>query len=629
MEPFFIPEDVKENYKYALNQARQDRPRYENWIKEEIEIVIRMINSFDKVAVLGGLATKLINATPTFYNQFLENYDGEDNEQVEGEKLVEDDDIEVLLEYAMNLAAATTNEKKGVLPSHDDINAIYQQLSKIKININFWELSAEVPVAGDEVDHWLKTMMVQDTINVRGQGYFEHVKEIYLEIFEPHNGFLDQYYGYNATDLLNTILKLDSLVYSKIGNPYGFLHANARLEQWGKNKGYNQPDSFFPMPFYIREFVKENPDLLNPGDPNYINSYSLDSIQYFQSIFWVIPGTEKEKKIFNRLSITFGGNSIFFESKYKGFIHGDTQIKQRPLVLEDNKYYHFSLNLSFRNVFAIAEELIREASQVYYESYYRNNAQYITKDNCIERKTKSIFEKLLPDGIFYHSLQYTTTEGGVKKDNELDILGVSNDAIYIIEVKAGELNTKIRRGALKGLKDKLKETIGKGSYQCHRACKFIKENEIPEFTYAKDGNRHTLTIDKNRITAFYKITVTFEQLSMIGMELGNLIKAGIISDEYKGAWIVSIYDLMVFRDLIENEEDFKEYLGYRMNLYDRTDIAFIDEIDVLGFYFDGRFPLGPVKENEIITMTGFDNEIENYYTQMGTGFPGLVKPKKR
>ena len=208
------------------------------------------------------------------------------------------------------------------------------------------------------------------------------------------------------------------------------------------------------------------------------------------------------------------------------------------------------------------------------------------------------------------------------------MLGVSDDALYIIEVKAGEYNTKIRRGALKGLKDKLKETVGKGAFQCHRAWKYIPGQCFPTFTYAADGARHTLQIDKGRVRAIYRITVTFEQLSIVGMELRNLVQAGILDKAYADTWIISIYDLMVFRDLIASEADFTEYLRHRMSLYPREDIVFLDEIGVLGFYFDGGFPLPPPREDQVITMTGYDKDINEYYSQKEMGLPAK-KPEKK
>jgi len=66
MHTINIPDDLKAQYRYAIEKAREDRPRYFEWIKNEIEIAINLINQYDKIYVIGGLGSRLIKAVPTF-----------------------------------------------------------------------------------------------------------------------------------------------------------------------------------------------------------------------------------------------------------------------------------------------------------------------------------------------------------------------------------------------------------------------------------------------------------------------------------------------------------------------------------------------------------------------------------
>jgi hypothetical protein len=631
MHTIQIPEEIKENYRYALNKAREDRPRYFNWIKNEIETAINMVNKFDKIYVLGGIGAKLIKASPTFYNQFLETYNGPDKDEVEDERLQNDDEVEVLLEYAMSIATATPNINKNVIPTTEDLQVIYEQLSKIKTNINFWELSAEIPKDGNEFDHWLRTSIMQDSINVRGDGYHLHIVEIFKEAFTPHNGFLQQYYGFDANDIYDTIQKLDSLVYSKVGNPFGAIQGMQRLKEWMKEVDPEQSMKVMRETgkHFMQQFTEANPDLHDESAEGPV-VHHLDRVESYNKIFWVIPKTDKEKLIFERLSLEFGANEVFFQPpKFKAFPLNDTSINLKPLIKQDGKYYSFSLSLAFRNIFKITEDLIRSADAVYYENFFRGNSHAITRDNYIELKAKHLFEKLLPGASFFHSLEYSVVENGQTKKTELDLLGVSADAIYIVEIKAGELNAKHRRGALKGLKDRLQETISEGSYQCHRALTYIQDSASPTFEYVESGTRKSLTIDKSKVKSYFKISVTFEHFAGIAANLKYLINSGVLSSDYKWTWIVSLYDLMIFADLIESEEDFKEYLVNRIALYDRNDVEFQDEIDILGFYFEGNFPLGPEQANETNQIVNFMDDIETYYTRKGVGMSNVVKPKRK
>lgn len=86
---------------------------------------------------------------------------------------------------------------------------------------------------------------------------------------------------------------------------------------------------------------------------------------------------------------------------------------------------------------------------------------------------------------------------------------------------------------------------------------------------------------------------------------------------------------MIFSELIEDETDFIEYLNYRLNLYERNDIEFMDEIDILGFFFENKFPLPQEKENEKILMIAFKDKIDEYFTRKDIGMPSIIKPQRK
>ncbi|UTW61836.1 hypothetical protein KFE98_17755 [bacterium SCSIO 12741] len=627
-----IPEEIRENYRHAINEARKDRPRYLEWIQAEIGTLISLINQYDKHYVLGALGSKLIKSTPTLYSTFLQANTDSSPQRIDEDSIEEDDEIETLLEYAMSISLASGNNNANLIPTEADLESIFNQLSKIKTNVNFWEISAEIPKDGDQFDHWLRTSIMTDTMNVRGNGYQIHIMEVFKEVFTPHDGFLIQYYGFGSNDILQTILKLDNLVYSKVGNPFGATQSHERLKRWMENVGEAevQRKMIETGMHFIQQFTQANPDLYDPESPNQVTSHSLDRIASFKTIFWVIPETDTELKIFDRISCEFDENQNFLTPpKFKAFPLNDSIIKLKPLIKDEGRYYHYSMSLPFRNLFGIVEGMIKDADSVYYEHSYKGNSNQNSRDNYLERKVKSLFEKIAPTANFYHSLKYDFIDNGQLKSTELDILGVSNDTVYIVEVKAGELNTKQRRGALKGLKDRISETIGEGSYQCHRALGYIQENQSANFSYTEDGVGKQLTIDKSKIKNYHKISVTLEHFSAISANLKYLVNAGLIDPAYKWSWIVSLYDLMVFAELIESEEDFKDYLSHRLALYERNDITFSDEIDMLGFFLEGKFPLGDEKENQHISIVNYKRNIDNYYDNRTVGLPNAVKPKKK
>lgn len=630
-DPVYFNEEFKEQWRYAFEQARADREKYFNWIKNEIKIAVDLINRYDKIYVLGGLGARLLQASPNFYNQFMAIYSGPDKEEAKKEEMIEDDEIEILLEYAMSIVSANQNVNAGNIPSDANIQEIREQLGKIKFNVTFYEMSAENPSGGTEFDHWIKLRVMEDALHIRGDGYHSHVAEVYKETFAPHDGFLEQFYGFNSIDIFNAIQRLDVLVASKIGNAYGGSLSHDRFTEWSAAKGDEaiSKEMRETGKHFIQQFTSDNPDLYDPEAPEQFTLLDLNLIEGYNRLFWVIPRTEKEKKIFHLLSHQFGDNNLFLQGKFGGFPLGDTVIQTKPLIKVDDKYFCFSINLSFRNIFNITANLLQTADAVYYDQRFKGNASATSRDNYIEQKTKEQFEKMLPTVQFYHSLKYNITEDGLAKEPELDLLGVGTDALYIIEVKAGELNKKHRRGAILGLKDRLKETVNEGSYQCYRAEKYISESADPKFKYAENNQGKVLTIDKSKNYSIYKISVTYEHFATVSVNLKYLIEAGVLSSDYKWTWIVSLYDLMIFADLIESEQDFKDYLKNRLGIYERNDVEFRDEIDILGYFLENKFPLPEEKENQKILMFSFKNEIETYYTRKDVGMPGMIKPKRK
>jgi len=276
-EQIYFDEEFKKQWRYAFEQARADRERYFNWLKDEMKIAIDLINRHDKTYVLGGLGARLLQASPNLYNQFMEIYTGEDKEHAEQEKILEDDEIEVLLEYAMSIASASPNTNAGNIPTAEKIDEIRLQLSKVKYNVGFYEMSADNPSGGTEFDHWLKLRVMEDALHVRGDGYHSHISEVYQETFAPHDGFLNQFYGFTSADIYEVVKRLDLLVASKIGNAFGGGLSHNRFTEWDKEVGQEaiMNEMMATGKHFIRQFTEANPDLYEEGNPDHIQVFRL------------------------------------------------------------------------------------------------------------------------------------------------------------------------------------------------------------------------------------------------------------------------------------------------------------------------------------------------------------------
>ncbi len=352
------------------------------------------------------------------------------------------------------------------------------------------------------------------------------------------------------------------------------------------------------------DFFEANPDVPHSEDGQHFLLIPPDDYTASDKIFWVYPQNDVERNILSVLSVEFGDNASFIEEgEFKGNIMNGHSIYEKPFVKVGDRYYCFTPMLPYRNMFLIAEKLIiRDA--VYYNQHFKNNTSPIGRDNYVEGKVKRVMQSFLPDVAFYSSVKYPVVEDGTEKKPELDILGVSDKATYIIEVKAHELTHKDKVG-LAGAKEKFLNSVTEACSQSQRAKNFVVNTELPVFS--KSDTR--IQIDKAK--PIYKIAVTFQHYSTLLGQMDKLVEAGLIRDEYRDTWIVSLFDLMVCADFFESEDEFIGYLEMHKTIYSNHS-SFTDELDLLGKFLNEGLAEQVKPDTAMIIIGGHEDIDEEY-----------------
>ena len=89
-------------------------------------------------------------------------------------------------------------------------------------------------------------------------------------------------------------------------------------------------------------------------------------------------------------------------------------IFEKPFVRDGDKYYCFTPMIPHRNLFLIAEKLMKR-NNTYYQSNFQQNTNPISRDNYIENKVRSVMKSFLPDVKYYSSVHYNIMEEGLRK----------------------------------------------------------------------------------------------------------------------------------------------------------------------------------------------------------------------
>lgn len=585
--------------KYLL-KVFKDKDDIKTALREHIEIVEGYFRKYDSVQLLGGIGLYLLDNLPNIEKHFTAQMNGTDMRL--------DENAEVIAEYAMNFGLALPNDGKDT-PTDKVIKDLRDRLKTLFVAYLFLDMPL-----GDESAQFVDWMIHMDTIAVRGDGYQIHVYEVFKEMFCPHTPFYQQQFGYSIEQLFDFFMDLENRVICKIGDPnniYGVSKLYDRWKKWDEKTFGTIVDKFrlknrnFSRGLF-GEFFEANPDVPHTEDGMFL-VYQPDDWEHSDMIFWVDPQNEVETRILDSLSMKFGDNSAFLvESEFKGSIMNGHSIFEKPFVKVDDKYYCFTPMIPHRNLFLIAEKLMMR-NEAYYQKNFQQNTSPISRDVYIESKVKSVMESFLSNVTFYSSVHYNIIEeDGQKKKPELDILGISDKAIYIIEVKAHELSYKDRIG-LKGAKVKFQASVAEACKQCCRVVDFIYNSAKPEFG-TQEGS---VVIDKKK--PIYEIAVTFQHFSSLLGQMDNLVTAGLMEERFRNTWAVSLFDLMVIADFLESEDEFLSYLDMR-KIINTNHSTFHDELDLLGQFLNENLA-NKVKPNKPMTIIGGSDDIDEEYAK--------------
>ena len=582
-----------------LNKIKENRPNLLLRINKFINRIEEIFKKYDNIQLLGYLA----------YNFYL-NHDN-----------TEDDGMaEVSLEYANSFSTAI-KDNPDTKPDLKILWELKELLYNVRLAYNAYIGSEITDTESSPEENHLRFKAILEALHTRGNGYLNHIHEVYLELFSKHDDFFSDHYGFETKDLLDAFSQFEQSYYCRMKLPNGMPHPESfkRFDEWQKMNGIGliRSDDLRPM----INFLSDNPDFVSVE--NRPHGYRVDNPSTFKDLYKVRFRKELHKKIADLVSIEFGENEDFLNPKFKGLPLNDSLVTTNPIIKYDGDYYLFAFNIFTRYLFDITESLIKKADSKYYKKKFLGNKYSKSRDNYLENKTADLFSNFLNKSDSYLNYKYKPgqkDENGNIIETEVDLLLSTEHANYIIEIKAGGLSAPSKRGAIKSLTSQLSETVGYGSYQSYRAFKYIMENDDNEF-YNEDGD--TINIDNSKKT--FRIVITLEQLTTYISNLYELQQIGILDPEVHPAWTCSLFDILIFSEILDNEADFIDYLEQRLSILSNPKFIVNDEIDLLGLFLDNSKIIDEKKyENYTTVMINKSSQdIDQYFEKGG------VKPTKK
>lgn len=337
-----------------------DKKKLNDSIHEHISHIESLFLRYDSVQLLGSIGLYLIDNIPNIEKHFMAG--------ISGKEMDLDEDAEVIAEYALNFGLSMPNDGKEN-PTEDVVINLREELKAL---LNVFRL-IDMPLEKN-AEQFIDWMIHSESIAIRGDGYQQHVYEVFKEMFRPHSAFYESTYGFSIDDLFSFFMDLENRLVCKVGDQntvYGAMQLHDRWVRW-EEKTFGTKDNDFD--FYNRDFSKgmfgeffeANPDVGHTDDGNQFVLYQPDDFSASDRIFWVWPQDDVEKRILEALSVDFGSNSSFIaEGEFKGNIMNGHSIYEKPFVRDNDKYYCFTPMIPHRNLFLIAEKLMKRVDAYY------------------------------------------------------------------------------------------------------------------------------------------------------------------------------------------------------------------------------------------------------------------------
>lgn len=428
---------------------------------------------------------------------------------------------------------------------------------------------------------------------VRYMTYHHHLIELLKEIFSSLKNEMVRMLGFTIDDTITILEGIEDLSLKKL--------SDRRQEALEFEKKLRKAVKSYRRKRKINDILKAYPkDLLErltlPRPSESVRQIQAMAINWtFYTLGETLSFTATElaehinieqsrvEAFLRMFSIHFG--EVEERYRYPAPTH---PMMRKPIIHNDDRYYCPVFQSAYWSIRPAIEEYWNPASNPDHGGNAQVWEKYIhERSDFLEEKAIKYLSDVLRYAAAYRKLKYRyRDENGVEIEAELDGLLLLDNAIFLVEAKSGTFSAPARRGAPKRMQEELRELVGEAYSQAMRAKKYITESDKPSFRLEDGGN---LIIEMDKYNQIFLVTVTLDHLDSFVTNVYQLKELGIFQeDEYP--WAVSLTDLRVISEILENSSQFVHFIKRRLHLNELGWVQAHDELDWLGHYLlEGLF----------------------------------------
>lgn len=275
-------------------------------------------------------------------------------------------------------------------------------------------------------------------------------------------------------------------------------------------------------------------------------------------------------------------------------------LKHRPIIHIDSQIICCDSLILIKDVFFLLEEVIKKDEKFFTE--YGTD-----KGNNFEKLVQTIFNRFFPNASFYSGLEYITED---KKQHEADLIIDTGNYLIIVESKGRSFQENAKKGNFGSYKRSIENTIKKAHEQCKTTYNYILSKDNVVFKKKEED----YSFSKKSYFDIYLVTVELDNLDSITSDIHKTL------DVFETNPIItfSIYDLLIFQDILERGSLFLNYLDQRRGSIKQKKTSASIELDYLSYYINTGLFFD--KQEEILrdefselSIGNFSDEIDKYY----------------
>ena len=224
-------------------------------------------------------------------------------------------------------------------------------------------------------------------------------------------------------------------------------------------------------------------------------------------------------------------------------------LNNKPFLTYDDKYIIPSMPLLNWAIEEVVEAEIRKNQK-------RHTKYTGLKHDFLLDQGLDYFNSLLPTATLLKSNLYYDIG---KEEHETDGIIIYDKILFIIEAKGHRITKKAKQGHKNRTEDHLKDIIRDSYSQGLRTLNFIEDNSVASFR-TKDGTIHE--VSRKDFNEIILVSLTLEPIGNLSMLVKATNETGFF-EEAHFPWVISLYDLAVLADLLENPILFIQYIKRR------------------------------------------------------------------